>query len=175
MHGCSTLLTGHNADDQLETLLRRLFTAGSLSSLQGIRSRLEQDGITILRPVLNCPHKDLEAYLVEGGWAWSEDSTNKAETYQRNLLRRRMTGDLLSIFEGAYTALEVQTGRFADLAVFLESSVEKRLKVLTFGETKHRFPFPGFSFCLRRFKSFSSSGWPGRTAPPHSLRTCTGL
>ncbi|HOR80157.1 MAG TPA: tRNA lysidine(34) synthetase TilS [Sphaerochaeta sp.] len=125
MHGCSTLLTGHNADDQLETLLRRLFTAGSLSSLQGIRSRLEQDGITILRPVLNCPHKDLEAYLVEGGWAWSEDSTNKAETYQRNLLRRRMTGDLLSIFEGAYTALEVQTGRFADLAVFLESSVEK--------------------------------------------------
>ena len=125
MHGCSTLLTGHNADDQMETLLRRLFTAGSLSSLQGIRGRLEQEGITILRPVLKYSHKELAAYLAEGGWVWSEDSTNMEGIHQRNLLRRRLTTDLLSIFEGAYTALEVQTGRFADLAEFLRSSVDK--------------------------------------------------
>ena len=130
-HVCSTLLTGHNADDQLETLLRRLFTAGSLSSLQGIRGTLKKNGITILRPLLSFAHEELKAYLTEGGWMWSEDSSNEEGVYQRNLLRRRITSDLLSIFEGAYTALAVQTERFGDLADFLESSVEKAFKDVT--------------------------------------------
>lgn len=143
-HDCPTLLTGHNADDQLETLLRRLFTAGSLSSLQGIRRRMVERGVTILRPLLDRPHEDLKGYLASGGWTWSEDSSNREGAYQRNLLRRRVTGDLLSIFEGAYAALETQTRRFADLAEYLRASVDKAFEEIVVRGDESSFPLSRF-------------------------------
>lgn len=127
-HQCPVLLTGHNADDQMETILRRLFTAARLSSLQGIRRVLKKDGVTIIRPLLSFSHQELLAYLEEQGWSWSEDSTNEEGAFQRNQLRKMVTSNLLTLFPGAHEALGVMAKRFGDLEGLLDSLVEEALK-----------------------------------------------
>ncbi len=47
-HGCTYLATAHNADDQMETLLMRLFQAASVSSLKGIAAWSESAGNPVL-------------------------------------------------------------------------------------------------------------------------------
>ncbi len=145
-HRCSMLLTGHNADDQMETILRRILTASSFSSLQGIRITRDVDGVRIVRPLLSLTHEELQTYLTDQGWQWSEDSTNENGSYQRNQLRKHVTGELLELFPGAHRALELFTERFSKLDLLIESLVDAAVKEITGNED-------GASFSLSWFQS----------------------
>ncbi|MCF7945542.1 MAG: tRNA lysidine(34) synthetase TilS [Spirochaetia bacterium] len=80
----SSILTAHNFDDQLETMIMRFFQGSSISGLKGIP--LKNNGI--FRPMLSVDKNSVYQYLETRGLETSIDSTNLAEVYKRNKLRR---------------------------------------------------------------------------------------
>lgn len=94
--GASHLATAHNADDQAETVLLRLFRGTSPDGLGGIPER-SPDG-HLVRPLLRVPRAAVKAYAEERGLSWREDASNRDLGYRRNRLRERWLPGLVADF-----------------------------------------------------------------------------
>lgn len=81
--GASVVVTGHNRDDQAETVLYRLAKYASPRGLAGMRPR-EGD---VARPLLCLGAAETRAYCRAAGVAFGEDASNAEAVYARNLLR----------------------------------------------------------------------------------------
>lgn len=84
--GYSAIATAHSRDDQVETVLMRLFTGTGIHGLQGILPRRGK----IVRPLLSVGTYDIYAYLRDHGLAWREDATNAERTFARNFIRHEV-------------------------------------------------------------------------------------
>lgn len=84
--GFDTLATAHSASDQAEGLLMRL-VRGTVTGRGGIRPRQDWQGVQVIRPLLEMPRQDLEAYAVYHQLNWREDSSNADPAFFRNRLR----------------------------------------------------------------------------------------
>src|SRR5262245_35954502 len=88
-----TVLTGHHADDALETLLQRWFRGTDLSGLRGPRAELRWHGsqsdapVRILRPLLTLRREEVRALLAERGLGWREDRSNSDPRFLRSRVR----------------------------------------------------------------------------------------
>jgi tRNA(Ile)-lysidine synthase len=100
--GAGAIALAHTQDDQAETVLMRLFEGAGPKGISGILPRTpliqepgasnEQNGVdvVILRPLLDIPRAEVEAYLDALGVAWVEDESNADESRLRNLIRRKI-------------------------------------------------------------------------------------
>ncbi|HVD41899.1 MAG TPA: tRNA lysidine(34) synthetase TilS [Solirubrobacterales bacterium] len=95
--GGATIVTGHTADDQVETILYRLASSPSRRALLGMRPR---DG-RLARPLLTTSRAEITAYCEERGLAWRDDASNEEADYKRNLLRRELVPALERIHPAA--------------------------------------------------------------------------
>jgi len=84
--GAAFLLLAHNADDNLETALLNLSRGTGAAGL-GMPPVREEDGITILRPLLGVPRAAIDAYVSACGVQPRLDATNLGDDYTRNRLR----------------------------------------------------------------------------------------
>ncbi len=84
--GADLILTAHTLDDNAETLLFNLVRGSGTAGLCGIPKRRGR----ILRPLLQVPRREIEAYLAANAVPHMEDSTNAVDEYTRNLLRHRV-------------------------------------------------------------------------------------
>lgn len=82
-HGCDVVATGHNRDDQAETILYRLTKYASPRGLVGMRPR---DG-ELARPLLCLGAAEIREYCRARGVEYGEDVTNARPVYARNALR----------------------------------------------------------------------------------------
>jgi len=89
--GYTRLLTGHQADDQAETLLLYLLRGSPRAGFQTIPYRRG----AICRPLLDLTREDLLAFLKRRDLPWREDESNRSRAYQRNAIRQ----DLLPLME----------------------------------------------------------------------------
>ena len=92
----STILLGHSADDQAETILMNFIRGSGLEGLQGMPSRFNHDGINFYRPFLSVKRSELREYLEDHSWNWVEDPTNSDTRYQRVRVRKLFT-ELMSL------------------------------------------------------------------------------
>lgn len=88
--------TGHNADDQAETVLMRLLRGTSPDGLGGIAER-SRDG-RVVRPLLAASRAQIVAHASEHGVAYREDASNGRDDYTRNRLRHHWIPQLESNF-----------------------------------------------------------------------------
>ncbi|MEI8378453.1 MAG: tRNA lysidine(34) synthetase TilS, partial [bacterium] len=96
---CEAVLTAHQEDDLLETLIFRMLRGSGVNGLKGIpESRSLCPGVTLLRPFLSIPRSLIEAYAAEQGMVFSDDSTNGEDGFARNRLRHR----LLPVLDSGY-------------------------------------------------------------------------
>lgn len=87
--GADTLLTGHTADDQAETVLMRLIAGSGPTGLAGMRRERELvPGLRLARPFLTIPKAALVAYCAARGLAPIRDPSNADERFARARLRR---------------------------------------------------------------------------------------
>ncbi|MEY2619317.1 MAG: putative tRNA(Ile)-lysidine synthetase [Pseudomonadota bacterium] len=107
--GCATVLLGHHADDQVETLLLALSRGAGLPGLASMAGRFEREGIVFLRPLLEVPGPQLRQGLQEVGVTWVEDPTNAQMVYTRNRIRHT----LLPALEAAFPAFRETFARSA--------------------------------------------------------------
>jgi tRNA(Ile)-lysidine synthase len=85
--GADLVATGHNADDQAETVLLRMLRGTGPAGLAGIPVR-SKDG-RVVRPLLRVSRHDIETWARERGLIWREDPSNRSLDYARNRLREQ--------------------------------------------------------------------------------------
>ena len=86
--GLDWLMTGHHADDQLETIVMRLNRGSGVGGLAAIRRR---NGITV-RPLLGWRRAELAAIVREAGLRPVHDPSNHDERFDRARLRKVLKG-----------------------------------------------------------------------------------
>lgn len=87
--GCEFVATGHQADDQLETVLMQLLR-GRRSLAGAAPTRRLTRGVRLIRPMLVVTRAEAEAICRSARWAWREDATNEDESRLRAALRGRV-------------------------------------------------------------------------------------
>ena len=99
--GSRTVAVGHNADDQAETVLMHFLRGAGLAGLRGMLPRtplmsyrlLEGQtgaGLSLVRPLLETPRVEIEAYCTEHELRPRFDRSNLDTTYFRNRLRHEL-------------------------------------------------------------------------------------
>lgn len=96
------IVTGHNADDNIETLFLNLMRGSGTS---GLRAMLPDTGI-IWRPLLAFHRPEILRYLEERNLEYVIDSTNLKSDYRRNYLRNEIIPRLRSRWPGFDKALD---------------------------------------------------------------------
>lgn len=84
------LLTAHHNDDQVETLLFRLFRGAGIHGLRGMPAYRKVGAGILRRPMLDVTRKDLEEYAKRYDIAWVDDPSNKEVDYSRNFIRNKI-------------------------------------------------------------------------------------
>ena len=111
MHSFRYIATAHTREDQIETVLMRLFSGKALPSLAGIR----RDCGNIIRPVLGFSHEQLRDVCRSFGLKWSEDSTNSRSDYLRNAVRNSVIPAISASFGSYESAVLDFASRMQDL------------------------------------------------------------
>jgi len=88
--GMDVLLTAHQADDQAETILKRLFEGAGILSLEGISAKRALFGMNVVRPLLTCYRAELGEYLKSRGYSYIDDRTNYDTAYTRARTRHEL-------------------------------------------------------------------------------------
>ncbi len=85
-HHASTILVGHTADDQAETVLLALLRGSAMSGLAGMPVRRGQ----IVRPLLRVRRYETEAYCSDLGWEPVRDPSNYDRAFRRAWIRHEV-------------------------------------------------------------------------------------
>ena len=85
-HNFSYILTGHHADDNLETFIINLTRGTGLDGLTGIPAVNGK----IIRPLLNFSREEIKKYAVDNNILWREDASNSETKYIRNKIRHQV-------------------------------------------------------------------------------------
>ncbi len=82
-HKCQKIATGHNLNDQAETVLMHIIRGSGLNGLKGIPVVNGK----FIRPMLGIGREEILEYLRVNKIEWREDSTNKSPDHTRNKIR----------------------------------------------------------------------------------------
>lgn len=126
--GARYVVTGHNLNDQIETILFRIFRGTGIAGLAGIPAvRLGNGSVTIVRPLLKVRRSEIEAYLSEIDQDFRVDSSNSNSKYQRNYLRNELIPLIESRFGPGIEQALLRLGCQAEQANEFISSQSKSL------------------------------------------------
>jgi tRNA(Ile)-lysidine synthase len=90
-NNCNCIATGHQKNDNAETILQRLSRGTCFRGLGGIwPKRLFADTIKFVRPLLCVSRDEILQYLNKRNLEWRIDHTNYQCTYRRNFVRHRL-------------------------------------------------------------------------------------
>ncbi len=120
---CDYLAVGHNLNDQLETIIMRVFQG---SGAAGLRGMPDQRNI-ILRPIMNCERMELIRYLTEIDLKYRMDISNLEEKYLRNKVRLRLIPIISDIFPGYKKALTSLAEKMDISQDFIDVETNKKL------------------------------------------------
>jgi tRNA(Ile)-lysidine synthase len=119
----ATIVTGHTADDQVETILYRLASSPSRRALLGMRPH---DG-RLARPLLGFTRAETTAYCEQRGLAWRDDASNAEATYARNRVRHGLLPELAAIHPAAAQNVLRTAALLRDEAEVLDALVAAEL------------------------------------------------
>ena len=84
--GSEVVFTAHNADDNAETVLYRIFKGTAVDGLSGILPKRD----IYYRPLLNVKRYDIEAYCTSHSLIPNNDSSNTNLKFNRNFIRHEI-------------------------------------------------------------------------------------
>jgi len=113
--GARFLVTAHHQDDQLETLLFRLFRGSGLDGLRGAKVfRPIDESLVVVRPLLNVDRNEILRYLEALGRSYRFDSSNASSDFLRNRIRNELVPKLDEIFPTRWRGAILRTSQLAD-------------------------------------------------------------
>ena len=123
--GASKLALGHNADDQAEEILLRIFRGAGQRGLTGMPPHNRN---RVIRPLLECHRHEITCYLEDQSLAFRQDKSNFKPWCQRNLLRLELLPRLQQEFNSNLSATLLRTSNiFREEEEFWESLLSQWL------------------------------------------------
>lgn len=130
--GCDVVVTGHNANDQLECALLGIAgvtaTSGAPSTMRVSRRLTERANVRLIRPLLSLSRARIASVASELGIAYADDPSNAdPDAYVRNAIRHRVVPHLLDVAPGAGSALAHQAATAQERDDALRALCDARL------------------------------------------------
>jgi tRNA(Ile)-lysidine synthase len=122
------LVTAHNADDNIETMLMFLFRGTGIHGLTGIKAFDKER--KIIRPLLFATRQQIESYAEDNNLNWVEDSSNATDKYTRNFFRHKIIPLAEEHFTNAKENLLVDIQRLKEVEVLYNEAIELHKKKL---------------------------------------------
>ncbi len=113
------LLTGHHANDNIETLLMNFFKGTGIKGLQGILSKQGK----IIRPLLFAKRDEILAFIKDNNLQFVEDSSNDSDKYTRNYFRHQLIPYVQKVFPQAEDNLLHNIERFNEIEILYQQSI----------------------------------------------------
>ncbi len=90
--GADRIALGHHQGDQAETVLMNVIRGAGLAGISGIPP--VRNAGTIIRPLIDCPRREIVDYLAGEGLSFVDDSSNTDERFLRNRIRAHLMPEL---------------------------------------------------------------------------------
>lgn len=153
--GATAVVVGHNADDQVETLLLHLIRGTGLAGLRGMRpvQRLSayvpgraggamgngQGDLLVLRPFLSVPRREIVAYARRHSLPYRDDASNDQRVHLRNRVRHELVPLLETLNPGFRDLAHRTTGLLAaDFEYLCEAAATALERCASFEEATVR-------------------------------------
>lgn len=120
------LLTGHHANDNIETLLLNFFKGTGIKGLQGILAKKQN----IIRPLLFAKKEEILTFLRENNLEFVEDSSNASDKYTRNYIRNQVIPSLQKAFPQVEDNLIHNFERFSEIEILYYQAIQLHKKRL---------------------------------------------
>ncbi len=120
------LLTAHQANDNIETLLMNFFKGTGIKGLQGILPKQAK----IIRPLLFAKREEIEVFNKENNLDFVEDSSNLSDKYTRNYFRHQLIPSIEKVFPKTEDNLIKNIARFSEIEILYQQSIEQHKKKL---------------------------------------------
>jgi len=114
--GADGIAVGHHRDDQIETIIQKIFRGGGLASWSGMQVWNGR----LFRPLLGVTRKQIVAYCKEKKIIYRSDKSNFESDFARNFLRNEWLTELEDHFPGWRTNIL----RVAEQAAVFKSSLQ---------------------------------------------------
>ena len=95
--GATHLATAHTEDDQCETVLLHLLHGAGPKGLCGILPKRQQEDLTLIRPLIACPKREILSYCAQNEIPFALDESNQDLSYTRNRIRHRLLPEMEKI------------------------------------------------------------------------------
>ena len=125
------ILTAHNSDDQVETIIFNFLRGSSVKGLGGMRELTED----ILRPLLGVAKADLLEYVKKQDIPFATDVTNKNLQFTRNNIRHKLLPNLRKFNPNLNEILLRNSQMFQQIDLVLKSMAVHYLDLI--GEVKN--------------------------------------
>lgn len=127
------VVLGHHANDQAETVLKRIFEGASLPCLRGLKPVHEIEGCTLFRPLLKVAKQEILRWIEEKKESIILDKTNEDARFLRGRLRSELLPTLSQVFGKEITKSLCRLGNSAlELSEFIETVLEAYHEVMQF-------------------------------------------
>lgn len=121
--GCKFVATGHQKNDNAETILQRLLRGTGFRGLGGIRPSKNFEDITFIRPLLDVTREEIITYLKQRRLTWQLDATNEQCIYHRNFIRHKLLPEIQKGCTGS--TVELLSGLSAEARKFYRRIYER--------------------------------------------------
>lgn len=108
--GANCIAVGHQADDQVETVIDHFLRGSGVKGLSGMPVRREK----IVRPLLFATRQEIETYAMINSLHYLTDSTNAMLKYRRNRIRHELIPYLKQHFNPAIEDVVLRSASIMD-------------------------------------------------------------
>ncbi len=127
--GCQALLLAHQADDQAETILKKVLEGTHFLALNGMKELSSLYGMRVLRPLLLISKKKLGEWLEKNQLVPIHDRTNQDPRFLRARMRTQILPLLSESFGKEVGANLLRLGEtFRELSESLDGRIQEYLK-----------------------------------------------
>ncbi len=122
----SFIVTGHHADDNIETVVMNFFRGTGIAGIRGMLPKLGK----IVRPLLFVRRVQLEAFAANNQLAYVTDATNFENDYTRNFFRNKIIPLVKETYPEAEKNVLKNIHRFAETEQLYQQAIEQHTKKL---------------------------------------------
>jgi len=147
MIGAEKISLAHTADDQVETVLMRVFEGAGIAGLKGIPREIESG---IERPILDVWKEDILKYLKKHKIKYRIDRSNFDTRFERNWIRHVLVPLLVKRYGKAVKKRIFILGeRFRELDDYLDAEARRWIRRHVAGRTFRRESYSALPAALR--------------------------
>ena len=120
------IVTGHHADDSIETFFINLLRGSGIKGLCGIKNTQQ-----IIRPLLPVSRLDIEQYAKNNNVSYRNDSSNESLKYKRNFIRKKIIPEFNKDLEASSSSILKSIAHLAQANEYLEKKLLEDAEKIT--------------------------------------------